>query len=371
MTRERLGRSMRRLAIIVGAWTAPALVGIVGYSFGQMAGAGSTMRVSHYVAHSFALWYSWIPATPVIFWIHRHRRAWWRSMFAHAATLAAVFALQSWLTVIVGTVTGHVIARVGVRQNLAFAVTNLLSYDALIYVGVVVVAVGVDYARRYRDRDVRAAQLETQLERARLESLQMQLQPHFLFNALNAIAMLIRCDRKAEAVKTVVGFGELLRYVLAESATFDVPLAEELDFVTRYLEIARVRFGDSLHVSIHAGAGAATALVPNLLMQPIVENALKHGIGAAGGHISIRAECRGSRLRLECADDGAGLPSDVDLSRTDGIGLSNLRQRLDALYGDRGSFTIRSRTGRGTVAVIEIPFQNGVGASRELMLAHA
>jgi len=367
VTNDTLGRFVRQLAILTGIWTIPVILGVAGHYFGQMV-AGEGMPAAHLVGHSVALWYVWVPATPMIFWLHRRRLPMTRLVAAHSATLALVFLAQSWLSVVIGHATGHVPARISFLRNLPYAVVNLLLYDMLIYGGVIAVAVGIDYGRRYRDRDLRASQLETQLERARMETLQMQLQPHFLFNALNAIAMLVRRERKAEAVDTIVGFGELLRYVLDESGTLDVTLEEELRFVRRYLDIEGVRLGERLKVSIDVAPGAERAIVPNLLLQPLVENAVKHAIVVRpeGGTIRVGADRRGRMLRVEVADDGPGLPDGFDVARARGIGLRNLRERLGVFYAGEGRFWIGPRAGGGTLAVIELPYRAETEAPRDV-----
>ena len=192
-----------------------------------------------------------------------------------------------------------------------------------------------------------------------METLQMQLRPHFLFNALNAIAMLVRRDRKQEAVDVIVGFSELLRYVLDESGTLDVSLNEELGFVRRYLDIERIRIGDRLAVRVDIEPGTGGALVPNLILQPLVENALKHGIVGRpeGGTLWIRAQRRGSRLRLEVEDDGPGLPQEFSLGRTRGVGLRNLQERLEVFSSGTGKLSLASPGSGGTLAAIEIPYR--------------
>ena len=348
------------ILILIGVWTIPALLGVAGYALGAgIERGGGGMRPSHYIAHSLALWCVWIPVTPIVFALHRRRDRIVEMALMHGVTLAAVLVAQSWLTVVVARATGHVLARFGFRENMLFAVENLLPYDALVYAGIVAAAVGIDYARRYRDRDLRASQLETQLERERLDVLQRQLQPHFLFNALNAITMLIRSDQKEKAVESVVGFSELLRYILAESGTMDVRVERELAFVRRYLDIARLRLGDSLQVSLEMGHGVESALMPNLLLQPLVENAVKHGVarGSIDARIRVRCDRVRNRLRLEVLDNGSGLPPDFELSQSGGIGLRNVRERLQGLCGPEAALTIGAAVGGGTSAVIELPFR--------------
>jgi signal transduction histidine kinase len=372
VTGDTLGPFFRRLAFLAGIWTVPVVLGVAGHYFGEMASA-DRMPAIHYIGHSLALWYVWIPATPVIVWIHKRQFRPLPMIGAHALVLAIVFLGQDWLSVVIGRATGHLPATLTPVQNLRGAAENLLVYDMIIYAAVLAVAVGIDYGRRYRDRDLRASQLETQLARARLASLQTQLQPHFLFNALNAIAMLVRRDRKREAVDTIVGFSELLRYVLDESGTIDVPLEEELRFVQRYLDIEGVRLGDRLTVETIVDPGAMGAIVPNLLLQPVVENALKHSssVRPRGGQLTIRAHRYGSALRLEVEDDGPGLAPDFDVERSSGIGLRNLRERLSAFFGDSASLAIvRPANGVGTRVIIELPFRQASDvAEREPALA--
>jgi sensor histidine kinase YesM len=347
----------------------PIILGMAGHLFGGLMMGGDSMPASHLVGHSVAIWWVWVPATPVIFWLQRlwssrpapplQRRA--AVVVGHILTIGALFLVQSWSTLVTGHITGHVSRDITWFMNFTQLVVNVLLYDVFIYLGVIAFAAGIDYARRYRDRDLRASQLETQLERARLQSLQAQLQPHFLFNALNAIAMLVRRDRKQEAIDVVVGFGELLRYVLNESGTLDVSLAEEVGFVRRYLDIERVRLGDRLRVSIDVAAEAQRALVPNLVLQPLVENALKHGIVVRpeGGAIRISGARLGDMLRLEVEDDGPGLDTNfsVDHGENRGVGLRNLRDRIGVFFGDAGSFSISSGRAGGTLAVVQIPYR--------------
>ena len=347
--------SVRRAATLVGIWSIPAVLGAAGYAFGERAGGGGTMRASQYVGHSFALWWVWVPVTPIIA-VHLRRPApRLEQLLKHVTTLLLVLVAQTWLTTEVGRMTGHSFAAMGLRQNLVFALEQLLPFDVLVYVAVVAVIARLDVGERYRARDLRASQLETQLERARLAALQTQLQPHFLFNALNTVAMLIRCNRKEEAVDTVADIGELLRHVLEASNTPDIPLADELGFVRRYLDVAQMRMRERLQVSIELSDAVADVPIPSLLLQPLVENALKHGAGTPTNHIDVRCAARGGYLHLEVADTGPGLPPEFSLDTVSGIGLRNVRQRLQTQFGAEARLTIRGGVGSGTVASIDIP----------------
>src|ERR1043166_694991 len=243
-----LGRLVRTTLAIVAVWTVAVVIGTAAHYFGMM--AGGSMPMSHIVGDSVAMWYIWIPATLVILALNRRLGwtdgGWILALPAHLLVLAGVFCGQVWAAVTIGAFTGHI--HMSFLNHARMLAYELSVYDALIYGGVIGVAQGFDLWRKYRERDLRASQLEAQLQRTRLEALQAQLQPHFLFNALNSIAMLVRRDRKEEAVNVVVGFSELLRYVLDDAGTADVPLGAELDFVRRYLEIARIRYGHRLRV---------------------------------------------------------------------------------------------------------------------------
>jgi len=225
-----------------------------------------------------------------------------------------------------------------------------------------------DYHRRFREREVAAAQLEAQLATAQLQALRAQLHPHFLFNALHSAAMLTMIDPDG-AHRVLVQLSALLRTTLDRSSSLDVPLAEELDFVDRYLAIERVRFQDRLQVDIVAEDDALAASVPNLILQPLVENAVRHGIArrTAARQLTLRAFRRDATLVLEVEDDGPGLPRDWTLSpHESGLGLTNVRDRLERMYGPDGRLELGTPVGDdggprpGVVARISIPFRQAV-----------
>jgi hypothetical protein len=198
------------------------------------------------------------------------------------------------------------------------------------YVAIVGVCHAVDYYRKYRQRELDASRLEAQLAGARLQVLEMQLHPHFLFNTLNAIATLVRSDPDA-AERMIASLGDLLRAVLRRSGAQLVPLAEEIELLERYLDIARMRYRDRLQVIVDVAPAANQVLVPTLIMQPLVENAVEHGFArrAGPGRIRIAAELCGCNLRLSVSDDGPGLAAEGP--GTGGVGLRNSRERLQAI----------------------------------------
>ncbi len=215
---------------------------------------------------------------------------------------------------------------------------------------------GWHYYARYRERERRATELEGQLAQARLQALRMQLNPHFLFNALNTIAALIH-EQPEVADRTVTRLSELLRVSLDRGDDQEIPLGQELEFLERYLEIEQTRFGERLHVDLDVPAPLKDCLVPALVLQPIVENAIRHGIEEreAGGRIAIRAVARDDLLELSVADNGPGLETGATAFRREGIGLSNTRSRLRHLYGERQGLELSPAAGGGLVVRVHLP----------------
>jgi len=207
-----------------------------------------------------------------------------------------------------------------------------------------------DQAAREQER------LAVRLGRAQFESLKQQLQPHFLFNALNAITALIPIDPRG-AEKAVHGLGELLRLSLDAGAEHEVRVERELELLGHYVDMQRLRFQERLTVRIHVDPTVKTAIVPNLVLQPLVENAIRHGIQprAAGGTVDVKAVRDGAILRLTVADDGIG--ASLDGSYREGIGLGNTRARLRHMYGDRQRLTVSTAPGAGFTVDIELPYR--------------
>jgi two-component system, LytTR family, sensor kinase len=220
------------------------------------------------------------------------------------------------------------------------------------------------FYQRYRERERAAAALELEqarlrasLSEARLETLQMQLQPHFLFNALHAISTLILKGETRGANEMLSHLSRFLRLTLDRADSPTVPLAAELDALDAYLRIQRERFRDRLRVAMEIDERALSAAVPNLVFQPLVENSIRHGIASeiGSGTIVVRAATAGDRLALEVEDDGRGLPDGT--APGNGIGLANVRERLEQLYPGAHEFDLRERAGGGTIARIVIPLR--------------
>jgi two-component sensor histidine kinase len=252
-----------------------------------------------------------------------------------------------------------------------FSVSRLLysismGFDAgfAIYWGIVLTVLAADYYRRYQSSLVESAQLQTQLVQSQLQTLRMQLDPHFLFNTLHSISELVHEDPEG-AEEMIARLSELLRRSIESSGAQEVPLRDELDFLNLYLEIEKTRFDDRLRVDIQVDPGAAAALVPNLILQPLVENAIRHGISRrlAGGRIEIAARRRGERLELSVSDDGPGFRQDRPLK--EGVGLNATRGRLERLYGSEQTIEFAD-TGRGVRVRILMPYRQDPGPAAHL-----
>ena len=304
---------------------------------------------------SIGIWvlslFLWALITPLMWRISNHVRleaGIARFVLVHALAVLCFTMAESALDVLLLLRLFEQPMRSYARMNLDMLVVNTFSYAAV---------VAIEHIRRYQLRlaaeAARAAQLASDLQRARLQALEGQLRPHFLFNALNTIASLVRANEQTAAVSAVAALGDVLRGALKQTAP-EVALSEELGLASRYLDLERARFGDALSFSVEADPGTARAQVPSLLLQPLVENALKHGRGLDGrAKVRIRALCAGSDLRIEVSDGGSG-PA---LGARDGIGLSNTRARLRHLYGDRARLQLLPAAGGGAVAVVELPLR--------------
>lgn len=229
---------------------------------------------------------------------------------------------------------------------------ELLIYTAAAGTGIAIALYG-----RFRDRELAAARLEAELTAARLDALRGHLQPHFLFNSLHSIASLARAGDTAGVVRLIAGFSELLRHLLAAGERH-LPLDEEIALVERYLDIQRVRFQDRLRARVEIAPDVARARVPLLIVQPLVENALRHGLGpqVAPGDVTIRASRENDSTRIDVEDTGGGLPPGWTLSSSGGTGLRNLESRLAAEFGARASLRVAPRDGGGVIATVLVPF---------------
>jgi sensor histidine kinase YesM len=224
---------------------------------------------------------------------------------------------------------------------------------------------GVEFYRRLRARERQALILEQRLTRARLDALTAQIRPHFLFNTLNSITTLIRRDPEG-AEKMVMQLADLLSATLRSPEEQEISLREEMDLLDSYLSIMQVRFGSRLSVERDVSSAATDALVPAFILQPLVENALEHGIARrpGPGRITVAASRNNGSLELTVGDDGPGIDVAAN-SAGNGIGLANTRKRLAELYCGGASLTIDSRAGQGTAVRIAIPFRANSNTPRD------
>ena len=300
--------------------------------------------------------YAWALLTPFVMYSAKRFPVWGRA------------SLRNW-SVQVGAMVAFVFVHIGLFSTATVvfdpATTlsslpklfgqSLLSWtvlDSLVFSAIVIVHHAVVYYRVSKDRALRTSQLEARLAQAQLQMLRMQLQPHFLFNTLHSISALMHKDvRRADSM--VASLSDLLRMSLQNIGAQEVPLQSELDFLQRYVEIMSLRFGDRLRVSIDVDPATRDARVPNLFLQPLVENSFRHGFGDLGaGSISITVRRDGDMLRCDVVDDGRGLRA----GHKEGVGLASTRERLAFLYGDKQAFSLRGAPGEGVRVSMAIPF---------------
>ena len=316
-------------------------------------------------------WCFWGLLTPPIQWLgHRfplERKRWARVLPIHLLACvifpAVHLAFSTYITILIRPYEEMTRPR-SFWESYTGRLTYQFHLDLLIYLAILGVGYAFDYYNKFRERESRAAQLEAQLAQAQLQTLRMQLQPHFLFNTLNGIAGLVRDNKNKAAVNMLAGLSDLLRYTLENAGKQEVPLREELDFLELYLDIQQMRFSDRLAVRLEVAPETLDALVPNLILQPIVENAIRHGVAgrAAAGTVGVSANLEDGLLHIRVYDDGPGLRDDWKLEACDGIGLQNTRARLEQLYGVRHGFTVRNRERGGVEASLAIPLRLAAAA---------
>ena len=316
--------------------------------------------------------YLWALLTPGVLWLGRRfpieRRDWVRRGALHLLLGVVVTLVQL-------AVESAILPRLGVFPTLMTKFTSTLAFLLVIgfhngimtYWTVLGVQYGVRYYQDYQERkqealrlELHASELQSQLVQAQLGVLKMQLQPHFLFNTLGAIMVLIQQQKTSQAEAMVARLGDLLRLTLDDVKAQEVPLWRELDFLRLYLSIEQVRFEDRLRVRVAADPGVSDAFVPHMVLQPIVENAVRHGLGQSeeAMTIDVRATAVHPSLMLVVSDDGPGLPAPG--SDQVGIGLTNTRNRLARLYGSDASLVVENAMPRGVRVTITLPLRMGL-----------
>jgi two-component system LytT family sensor kinase len=353
LTNSPLRRLLPRLVWIWIAWTLYALFSA---SQGYLSRAYS-QPVNFRPAFLYALLESstWAVLTPLILWLGARflilKKNYWYTVPLQIVCAIAFAFIHTQVFV-------RLLPLIGYRTSPEMASSLFrarLHSDFLTYWLLVGLSHALDYYRKFQERELRATQLEARLVQAQLQALKMQIQPHFLFNTLHAISALVHKDAEA-ADQMITRLAEFLRITLDSVGVQEVGLKTELESLDKYLEIEQVRFGNRLTVVRSVSPDALHLLVPNLILQPLVENAVRHSIAprAAGGRIEIRAHRQNATLVIEVLDDGPGVTA---LNFREGVGLTNTRARLEQLYGKAQTLDLRSDLRDGFRVRLTIPAQ--------------
>jgi len=341
----------------------------------------------HYLISWLVGVYLWALLMPGILWLGRRfpieRRNWVLRVALHLLLGVVVSLFQ---LILESAILSHLGVFPGLMNTFVttFAFLLVIGFHTgiMTYWEVLGVQYGMGYYQNYQERkqealrlELRASELQSQLVQARLGVLKMQLQPHFLFNTLNAIMVLVRQQKSKQAEQTLAHLSDLLRCVLEDVEAQEVPLRRELEYLQLYLSIEQVRFQDRLRVEISADPAILDAALPQMVLQPVVENAIRHGVGksAAAGRIKISAVRSNDTLKLRVQDDGPGFSSEGPVEKhSTGIGLTNTRARLKQLYGEEARLTTGNGEPRGAVVTITIPYHAVPGTfETEVMELHA
>jgi two-component system, LytTR family, sensor kinase len=317
------------------------------------------------LSSEMAFWYAWAALFPVVWWLARRypleSARLGRRLLLHLPAAALFAVVHPFLQVFIVW-----LLRVFSEPLMVIAARRIphsLFWDVqlgiALYWLMLIACHAIQYQARLRAGELKASQLEAQLAQAQLSALKMQLHPHFLFNTLHSISALLHSDVEA-ADRMVARLGDFLRLTLDNSDNQEVTLEQELEFLRCYLEIELTRFQDRLTVDLEIAPSTLTAHVPNLILQPIVENAIRHGIAVKiePGSIRISSERRGGRLRIQIRDDGPGFASNTENGNgyREGIGLTNARARLARLYGQDQVLELSNGREGGAVVTLEMPF---------------
>lgn len=355
--------SFKRWGAAVGAWLA-----IGAFSAGQIYVArgarGQHTPLAPLALMELPVWLVWAAGTPLIVWLGQRYRldrgsspAW---MVHTIGAVVAGGAYAGFRMVWYQTFNPYPLTAGSWVDWYWITFRQVFILGFVIYWAVVGVYHAVSNFDRFRERSLHAEQVGAELALARLDALTTQLQPHFLFNTLNSVSALVG-DQPQEARRMIARLSSLLRATLDAGALDEMPLRRELELVTSYLAIEQMRFGDRLRVDWQISPGTEEALAPGLLLQPLVENAIRHGFAhrEAPGHISISTARQGTELVLTVADNGDGLPP----RSREGIGLGNSRRRLAGLYGDHAHLSLTAVPSGGVEVVIRLPFRTATGGA--------
>jgi signal transduction histidine kinase len=365
---------IRRAILLVAVWSIPGVISATTlYAAYSIKGDDSLPLVTA-LLWRIPEWQVWALATPLILLAARRwpvTRAPWKSVPIHLAFATVVAMADVSVHFLVGRWLGQAyLVNTTLLEFMPLMLLKTTFFELIVYGVVIAVDQAYAYQKRYREAALMKSQLEARLAEAQLDALKHQLHPHFLFNTINAITVLMRKGETASAIRMLGGLSDLLRRSLTSLRVELVSLDEELDFIARYLDIETMRFPDRLRVTVDVAADARRASVPSMLLQPIVENAIEHGIAprVSGGRITITARIEAGpppMLRIEIRDDGVGVATaDEHGAKGHGVGLSNVRKRLAQLYPDAHTFRLERGEPTGAVAIIEIPFDEEAECAR-------
>lgn len=346
-----IGKRWVRWLLGFAGWTLVALFFASG-TYLTYRSSGGHAPVALIVKMSLVEWYLWALFSPVIIWfvlrVPLQRVHVVRSVGVHLAASAG-FALAMWW---INNFARHKLLGISSNIRLSYVFHQYLT----VYWILAAATVGYSYYARYRDGEVRSAQLAAQLAQAQLQALRMQLHPHFLFNTLNAISTLVHKDPEL-ADRMIARLSDLLRLTLENVGVQEVRLAKELEFLEKYLDIERTRFADRLEIQMEIAPETLDATTPYLILQPLVENAVRYGIAPRSerGRIAITAHRKDGRLVISVSDDGPGITAPVNMK--DGVGISSTRSRLVRLYGADHRFELSPGGSGGLVVTLELPFR--------------
>jgi two-component system LytT family sensor kinase len=354
----------RRAALLFGGWT---LVSVIFAGISYAAAIGENNKEFGFVSAlklNLVQFYVWAILSPLLFRFSRH--------FPIELRPLNIRNLLLYFPVLISFAGIHQVIHLALlwsitppwRQKYPALIDCYRAYfafgfyiDLIIALLIVIAVHALLYYQNFRASELAQSSLKTQLAQAQLTALKMQLHPHFLFNTLHSISSLVLED-PPKANSMIARLGDFLRLTLENSNQHLVTLKEETEFLRCYLDIEQVRFGDRLTVVFQLEPETFSAQVPHLILQPVVENAIQHAIAprAARGRINIQARHRNGVLRLEVSDSGPGLTSDGNLVGKKGVGLSNVRTRLDQIYGSDFRFELTNADDGGVNVVMEIPF---------------
>jgi signal transduction histidine kinase len=355
-------RAWPRWLAILGLWTVLALFTgsrrIIVY-----ASSGRPIDWVAEILSHLGAWYTWALLSLVIMRLARRfpfeRRRWLRALAVHLPASALIAFAHILIDYLPDRAFHAPASEAFGSYVLAYYQFNILTYWVILGVGS-----AFEYYRRFRERELRASQLETRLAQTRLQVLRMQLHPHFLFNALHAVSALMHRD-VAAADRMLARLGELLRLAIDGDGSHEVPLRREIEFIERYLDIMKIRFESRLDVAMDVAPETLDAPVPNMLLQPLVENAIRHGIAdrVSGGRVEVQAYFDDGFLEIVVRDDGPGLAVAPERAMERGLGLANTRARLEQLYGARHRFRLVTRPEGGVEVAIGVPSGAGRDAA--------